>query len=258
MEVLNTKLSVRGLNKSFDGKKVLNDLNFDLMEGEFLSILGPSGCGKTTLLRILIGLETADSGEILKGGKDISGLPSSERGMGIVFQNYALFPNMNVLQNVEYALKLRKETKKQAREIALHTLEQVGLMDQKNKRPNQLSGGQQQRVAIARTLATNPDIILLDEPISALDVTNREIMKAELKALQKKFNATMLFITHDQEEAFFLSDRIMVMDKGNVEQLGTPQEIYHNPASDYIRSFVVEQLDKKYTDLLRYTGRDGL
>jgi len=175
-----------------------------------------------------------------------------------VFQNYALFPNMNVLQNVEYALKLRKETKKQAREIALHTLEQVGLMDQKNKRPNQLSGGQQQRVAIARTLATNPDIILLDEPISALDVTNREIMKAELKALQKKFNATMLFITHDQEEAFFLSDRIMVMDKGNVEQLGTPQEIYHNPASDYIRSFVVEQLDKKYTDLLRYTGRDGL
>ena len=258
MEVLNTKLSVRGLNKSFDGKQVLNDLNFDLMEGEFLSILGPSGCGKTTLLRILIGLETADSGEILKNGQDISGLPSDQRGMGIVFQNYALFPNMSVLQNVEYALKLRKETKKQAREIALHTLEQVGLMDQKNKRPNQLSGGQQQRVAIARTLATNPDIILLDEPISALDVTNREIMKAELKALQKKFNATMLFITHDQEEAFFLSDRIMVMDKGNVEQLGTPQEIYHNPASDYIRSFVVEQLDKKYTDLLRYTGRDGV
>ena len=258
MEVLNTKLSVRGLNKSFDGKKVLNDLNFDLMEGEFLSILGPSGCGKTTLLRILIGLETADSGQILKGGQDISGLPSDQRGMGIVFQNYALFPNMSVLQNVEYALKLRKETKKQAREIALHTLEQVGLMDQKNKRPNQLSGGQQQRVAIARTLATNPDIILLDEPISALDVTNREIMKAELKALQKKFNATMLFITHDQEEAFFLSDRIMVMDQGNVEQLGTPREIYHNPASDYIRSFVVEQLDKKYTDLLRYTGRDGV
>ncbi len=258
MEVLNTKLSVRGLNKSFDGKKVLNDLNFDLMEGEFLSILGPSGCGKTTLLRILIGLETADSGEILKGGKDISGLPSDKRGMGIVFQNYALFPNMTVLQNVEYALTLRKETKKQARQIALQTLEQVGLMDQMNKKPNQLSGGQQQRVAIARTLATNPDIILLDEPISALDVTTREIMKAELKALQKKFNATMLFITHDQEEAFFLSDRIMVMDKGNVEQLGTPQEIYNNPASDYIRSFVVEQLDKKYTDLLRYTGRDGV
>ena len=258
MEVLNAKLSVRNLNKSFDGKKVLNDLTFDLMEGEFLSILGPSGCGKTTLLRILIGLETADSGEILKGGQEISKLSSSERGMGIVFQNYALFPNMTVLQNVEYALTLNKETKKQAREIALHTLEQVGLMDQMNKRPNQLSGGQQQRVAIARTLATNPDIILLDEPISALDVTNREIMKAELKALQKKFNVTMLFITHDQEEAFFLSDRIMVMDQGNIEQLGTPLEIYREPASDYVRSFVVEQLDKKYTDLLRYTGRSNV
>ena len=258
MEVLKPKLSVRNLNKSFDGKKVLNDLSFDLMEGEFLSILGPSGCGKTTLLRILIGLETADNGQILKGGKEISGLSSFERGMGIVFQNYALFPNMTVLQNVEYALTLRKQTKKQAREIALRTLEQVGLLDQKNKRPNQLSGGQQQRVAIARTLATNPDIILLDEPISALDVTNREIMKAELKALQKKFNVTMLFITHDQEEAFFLSDRIMVMDQGNIEQLDTPLEIYRNPASDYVRSFVVEQLDKKYTDLLRYTGRSDV
>ena len=257
MEVLKPKLSVRNLNKSFDGKKVLNDLSFDLMEGEFLSILGPSGCGKTTLLRILIGLETADNGQILKGGKEISGLSSFERGMGIVFQNYALFPNMTVLQNVEYALTLRKETKKQAREIALRTLEQVGLLDQKNKWPNQLSGGQQQRVAIARTLATNPDIILLDEPISALDVTNREIMKAELKALQKKFNVTMLFITHDQEEAFFLSDRIMVMDQGNIEQLDTPLEIYRNPASEYVRSFVVEQLDKKYTDLLHYTGRDA-
>lgn len=255
MEVLTPKLSIRNMNKSFDGKPVLKNLNFDLMEGEFLSILGPSGCGKTTLLRILIGLDHADSGEILKGGRDISNLPSSKRGMGIVFQNYALFPNMTVLQNVEYALTLRKETRKDARAIAMRTLEQVGLMDQIHKYPNQLSGGQQQRVAIARTLATNPDIILLDEPISALDVTNREIMKAELKAIQKKFNATMLFITHDQEEAFFLSDRVMVMDEGNVEQLDTPLEIYKNPASDYVRSFVVEQLDKKYTDLLRYTGR---
>ena len=236
---------------------VLNNLNFDLMEGEFLSILGPSGCGKTTLLRILIGLEKADSGEILKNGKDISSLPSAKRGMGIVFQNYALFPNMTVLQNVEYALTLNKETKKNARDIALRTLEQVGLMDQIHKLPSQLSGGQQQRVAIARTLATNPDIILLDEPISALDVTNREIMKAELKSIQQKFHATMLFITHDQEEAFFLSDRIMVMDEGNVEQLDTPLEIYRNPASDYVRSFVVDQLDKKYEDLLRYTGRTG-
>ncbi len=257
MEVLTPKLSVRALNKSFDGKKVLNNLSFDLFEGEFLSILGPSGCGKTTLLRILIGLEAADSGQILKGEQEISALPSSQRGMGIVFQNYALFPNMTVLQNIQYALTLRKETKSQAREIALRTIEQVGLTDQLHKRPSQLSGGQQQRVAIARTLATNPDIILLDEPISALDVANREIMKAELKSLQKKFNATMLFITHDQEEAFFLSDRVMVMNQGNVEQLDTPLEIYRNPASSYVRQFVVEQLDKKYADLLHYTGRDG-
>ncbi len=257
MEVLTPKLSVRNLNKSFDGKVVLNDLSFDLLEGEFLSILGPSGCGKTTLLRILIGLEKADSGKIMKSGRDISVLSSYDRGMGIVFQNYALFPNMTVLQNVQYALTLRKETKDKAREIALQTLENVGLMDQMHKRPNQLSGGQQQRVAIARTLATNPDIILLDEPISALDVTNREIMKAELKQLQKKFNVTMLFITHDQEEAFFLSDRIMVMNEGNIEQMDTPQRIYQNPANDYIKEFVVEQLDKKYQDLLRYTGRDA-
>ena len=257
MEVLTPKLSVRNLNKSFDGKKILNDLSFDLMEGEFLSILGPSGCGKTTLLRILIGLETADSGQILKGEKEISGLNSFDRGMGIVFQNYALFPNMTVLQNVEYALTLRKETKKDARAIAERTLEQVGLTDQMSKKPSQLSGGQQQRVAIARTLATNPDIILLDEPISALDVANREMMKMELKALQKKFNVTMLFITHDQEEAFFLSDRIMVMNEGNIEQMDTPLAIYREPANDYVKSFVVDQLEKKYTDLLRYTGRDG-
>ena len=255
MEVLTPKISIQNLCKSFDGKTVLKNISFDLLEGEFLSVLGPSGCGKTTLLRILIGLEKADSGKILKGGKDISGLPSSKRGMGIVFQNYALFPNMTVLQNVEYALTLRPETKKTARKIATQTLEQVGLADQMGKRPHQLSGGQQQRVAIARTLATNPDVILLDEPISALDVANREIMKAELKAIQKKFHATMLFITHDQEEAFFLSDRIMVMNEGNIEQLDTPHNIYGNPANAYVSRFVVEQLDKKYEDLVHYTGR---
>lgn len=255
MEVLNSKLIIKDLTKKFGDKVILDNISFDLREGEFLSILGPSGCGKTTLLRILIGLETKDGGEIFKDGQEISALPSSERGMGIVFQNYALFPNMNVLQNVMYALTLRKDTKENAKEIAMKTIEHVGLTDQIHKYPNQLSGGQQQRVAIARTLAMNPDVILLDEPISALDVTNREIMKAELKSLQKKFNATMLFITHDQEEAFFLSDRIMVMNEGVIEQLDTPLEIYKNPASDYVREFVVEQLDKKYSDLLRYTGR---
>jgi len=256
MEVLKTKLSVNGVTKSYEGKTVLKNVSFDLYEGEFLSVLGPSGCGKTTLLRILIGLERADSGEIIKEGQDISSFKSIERGMGIVFQNYALFPNMTVLQNVEYALTLRKETKAMAREIAIRTIEQVGLSDQMHKKPSQLSGGQQQRVAIARTLATSPDIILLDEPISALDVANREIMKNELKAIQKKFKATMLFITHDQEEAFFLSDRIMIMNEGSVEQIDTPLEIYKNPKNQYVKEFVCDQLDKKYADLLRYTGRE--
>ena len=220
MEVLNkSKLIVKDLYKKFDNKDILKTISFDVKEGEFLSVLGPSGCGKTTLLRILIGLETQTSGTILMDGEDISHLKPDERGMGIIFQNYALFPNMTVLENVEYALKLHEQTKKDSRKIALSTLEAIGMHDQINKRPNQLSGGQQQRVAIARTLALNPKIVLLDEPISALDVSMREIMKKELKEIQKKFNSTMIFITHEQEEAFYLSDRIMVMSEGNIEQI---------------------------------------
>jgi iron(III) transport system ATP-binding protein len=207
VEVLNkSKLIVKDLYKKFDNKDILKTISFDVKEGEFLSVLGPSGCGKTTLLRILIGLETQTSGTILMDGEDISHLKPDERGMGIIFQNYALFPNMTVLENVEYALKLHEQTKKDSRKIALSTLEAIGMHDQINKRPNQLSGGQQQRVAIARTLALNPKIVLLDEPISALDVSMREVMKKELKEIQKKFNSTMIFITHEQEEAFYLSD----------------------------------------------------
>ena len=255
MEVLKPALSVRHLHKSYDGKPILHDLTFDVMEGEFLSILGPSGCGKTTLLRILIGLEKQDKGQIFRGSEDISSLPIVKRGMGMVFQNYALFPNMTVLENVEYALTIRKDTRSTARKVALDTLENIGLSDQLHKLPYQLSGGQQQRVAIARTLATSPHMILLDEPISALDVANREIMKAELKELQKKLRITTVLITHDQEEAFFLSDRIMVMHDGTLEQLDTPLAIYRRPANDYVREAVVDQLDKKHRDYLRYTGR---
>lgn len=250
------KLTVKDLYKNFDNKTVLNHISFDVKNGEFLSVLGPSGCGKTTLLRILIGLETQTSGEIIKEGKDISKLVPSERGMGIVFQNYALFPNMTVLENVEYALKLRKDTASRSREIAEHTLEMIGMKDQLNKKPKQLSGGQQQRVAIARTLATNPDIILLDEPISALDVSMREVMKKELKEIQKKFNATMIFITHEQEEAFYLSDRIMVMSEGNIEQIDTPRNIYDHPANEYVKDFVIAHLDSKLESLMKCTGRD--
>ena len=200
MEVLEKeKLIVRDLYKNFDGKDVLKTISFTVHEGEFLSVLGPSGCGKTTLLRILIGLEQQTKGQILMDGEDISHLKPSERNMGIIFQNYALFPNMTVLENVEYALKLRSDKKAESRKIALQTLEAIGMSDQIKKRPSQLSGGQQQRVAIARTLALNPKIILLDEPISALDVSMREVMKKELKDIQRRFHSTMIFITHEQE-----------------------------------------------------------
>ena len=256
MEVLNkSKLIVKDLYKKFDNKDILKTISFDVKEGEFLSVLGPSGCGKTTLLRILIGLETQTSGTILMDGEDISHLKPDERGMGIIFQNYALFPNMTVLENVEYALKLHEQTKKESRKIALSTLEAIGMHDQINKRPNQLSGGQQQRVAIARTLALNPKIVLLDEPISALDVSMREVMKKELKEIQKKFNSTMIFITHEQEEAFYLSDRIMVMSEGNIEQIDTPRNIYEHPANQYIKDFVIAHLDSKLVSLCVCTGK---
>lgn len=258
MEILNEdiKLSVKQLYKNFDGKDVLNRISFDVKNGEFLSVLGPSGCGKTTLLRILIGLDQQNDGQILLDGTDISKRKPNERGMGIIFQNYALFPNMTVFENVEYALKLHPELKQKSKEIASTTLEQIGMMEHKDKKPGQLSGGQQQRVAIARTLALNPKVILLDEPISALDVTNREIMKKELKEIQRKFHSTMIFITHEQEEAFYLSDRIMVMSEGNIEQLDTPKNIYDHPANEYIKEFVVAHLDQKYESLLKCTGRD--
>lgn len=257
MEVLEKeKLIVRDLYKNFDGKDVLKTISFTVHEGEFLSVLGPSGCGKTTLLRILIGLEQQTKGQILMDGEDISHLKPSERNMGIIFQNYALFPNMTVLENVEYALKLRSDKKAESRKIALQTLEAIGMSDQIKKRPSQLSGGQQQRVAIARTLALNPKIILLDEPISALDVSMREVMKKELKDIQKKFNSTMIFITHEQEEAFYLSDRIMVMSEGNIEQIDTPRNIYEHPANDYIKDFVIAHLDSKLASLCVCTGKN--
>ena len=257
MELLDkdVKLIVKDLYKEYEGEAILKNISFDVKKGEFLSVLGPSGCGKTTLLRILIGLEKQDKGTITKEGVEISNLDPSKRGMGIIFQNYALFPNMTVLENVEYALKIRADKKANANKIAMETLEMLGLTEHLNKKPRQLSGGQQQRVAIARTLALNPDIILLDEAISALDVQNREIMKKELKVIQKKFNSTMTFITHEQEEAFYLADRVMIMSEGNIEQIDTPENIYNHPANDYIREFVIAHLEQKYASLCKCTVR---
>lgn len=255
--MFNSKIVIKNLNKSFGSKQVLKNLNFEIKDGEFISVLGPSGCGKTTLLRILIGLDNADSGEILKDGENITNVHPSKRGMGIVFQNYALFENMTVLQNVEYALTHNKEykskyTKEEARNIALKTLKDVGLEEHINKKPVALSGGQQQRVAIARTLAMNPEIILFDEPMSALDVETRLSLRQEIKDIQKRYGTSMFYITHDQEEAFAMSDRIMVMNNGNIHQLDTPQNIINSPADDYVNQFVLQNLKTKINSLIKY------
>lgn len=249
-----TKIAVKNLLKTFGGKTILNKISFEVNEGEFLSILGPSGCGKTTLLRILIGIDWANEGTIEKDGQDITQTEPSKRGMGIVFQNYALFPNMTVLQNVMYALRFRPELKSNAKAIATDIIEKVGLTEHSNKKPNKLSGGQQQRVAIARTLALSPDVVLFDEPMSALDAANRVSLRHEIKEIQNKFGITMIYITHDQEEAFSMSDRIMVMDEGNIMQIDTPKNVFHHPSNDYVRTFVTGHLEEKIRSIQESAG----
>ena len=251
------KLIVRGLRKSFGKSSVLRDIDFTVQEGEFLSLLGPSGCGKTTILRILIGLEKPDAGQIIKDGRDITSLAPSQRGMGIVFQNYALFENMTVLKNVEYALRRRGDSREEARAQALRMLDMVGLGDLAHRKPGRLSGGQQQRVAIARTLALQPDIVLFDEPMSALDVDTRMSLRTELKALQRQLGTTMIYITHDQEEAFAMSDRIMVMEEGRIHQLDTPENIVAHPANEYVERFVIRNIQLKADSLIRFVNHEA-
>ena len=245
-------LKVAEVCKSYDGRPALDNVSFSVEKGEFLSILGPSGCGKTTLLRILIGLLAADSGRIELEGEDITRNAPDKRRMGIVFQNYALFENMTVRKNIEYAMRLRPEMKSGAAGRATELIEQVGLAEHADKYPVNLSGGQQQRVAIARTLALGPDIVLFDEPMSALDVATRLSLRTELKTIQKKFGTTMIYITHDQEEAFAMSDRIMVMGNARIHQLDTPESLLDNPADDYVRSFVIDNLKAKIDSLTKY------
>ena len=259
---MSIKLIAKDLEMVFDGKRTLNKVNFAVQDGEFLSILGPSGCGKTTILRILIGLLEPTGGKVYKDGEDITDAPPADRSMGIVFQNYALFENMTVLQNVEYALKIKKENKsKEAkakiRERALEMLDHLGLSEHVNKMPGMLSGGQQQRVAIARTMVLNPEIILFDEPMSALDVETRLSLRAELKQIQKDFGTTMIYITHDQEEAFAMSDRIMVMREANIVQLDTPENIVDHPADDYVKDFVLRNLQIKVDSLVKYVRTEA-
>ena len=249
-------LTIKDLKKVYNNKIVLNSINFEVKNGEFLSILGPSGCGKTTLLKILIGIETPTEGKIIKDDIDITKFDPSARGMGIVFQNYALFQNMTVLENVMYALNLKIKNRKEAEKQSLEMLEMVNMSEHIKKYPHELSGGQQQRVAIARTLVLKPDIILFDEPMSALDADNRLSLRRELKLIQKKLKTTMIYITHDQEEAFSLSDRVMVMRDGNIEQLDKPSKIFNKPANEYVRNFVTNHLIEKINSIEECIGTD--
>lgn len=248
------KLRIKNLIKIYDNKKVLDNITFSVEDGEFLSILGSSGCGKTTLLKIIIGIEKPTSGKITKNRKNITNSDPSKRGMGIVFQDYALFPNMTVLENVMYALKLKLKDKNKAKEESLKMLEMVKMTEHSKKYPHELSGGQKQRVAIARTLALKPDVVLFDEPMSALDADNRLVLRKELKSIQNQLKTTMIYITHDQEEAFSLSDRVMVLNNGKIQQIDTPQEIFNHPKNEYVRKFVTDHLIEKVKSIEKCTG----
>src|SRR5215207_557415 len=231
-------LEVRNLSKRFGDFIALGDISLDIAEGEFVCFLGPSGCGKTTLLRAIAGLDPQSSGTIHQKGRDISALPPAKRDFGIVFQSYALFPNLTVTDNVGYGLVSRREGKAAIGRRVNELLTLVGLPDAGPKYPAQLSGGQQQRVALARALATSPGLLLLDEPLSALDAKVRVRLRDEIRAVQKRLGVTTVMVTHDQEEALAMADRIVVMNHGAIEQVGTPEEIYRAPASPFVADFV--------------------
>ena len=230
--------SVVGVSKRFGTTSVLENISFDVAEGEVLVLLGASGSGKTTILRIIAGLEMPYTGKVILHGKDVTELPARERGVGVIFQSYALFPKMTVEKNIGYGLRIRKRRRKEIRATVDELLSLVQLEEHPKKYPSQLSGGQQQRVAIARTLAYKPEVLLFDEPFGALDTQTRVKLRREIRALLKKVNVPSIFITHDQEEALELGDRVAVINVGHIEQIGTPFEIYNHPATEYVATFL--------------------
>jgi iron(III) transport system ATP-binding protein len=231
-------LRLQGIRKSFGSFQALRDIDLTISRGEFVCFLGPSGCGKTTLLRIIAGLETQTAGRILQGERDISRLPPADRDYGIVFQSYALFPNLSVADNVSYGLVNRRDARASIAARVDELLKLVGLPGSGAKFPAQLSGGQQQRIALARALATAPGLLLLDEPLSALDALERVRLRQEIRSLQQKLGVTTIMVTHDQEEALSVADRIVVMNHGAIEQVGTPLEVYRDPATPFVADFV--------------------
>ena len=231
-------LELSGVSKTFGGFSALRDIELSITKGEFVCFLGPSGCGKTTLLRIIAGLETQSAGRIEQAGRDISRLPPAQRDYGIVFQSYALFPNLTVADNVAYGLVNRKTPRAKIRTRVSELVALVGLPGSEAKFPAQLSGGQQQRIALARALATSPGLLLLDEPLSALDAIVRVHLRQEIRSLQRKLGVTTIMVTHDQEEALSVADRIVVMNQGVIEQVGTPMQVYREPATAFVADFV--------------------
>jgi len=233
-----TAVCVRDVSKRFGDTTVLDDINFDVAEGEIVVLLGASGSGKTTILRIISGLEMPASGQVILHGKDVTKIPARIRGTGVIFQSYALFPKMNVIQNIAYGLKLRRKAKGDIKQTIDRLVELVHLEEHRDKYPSQLSGGQQQRVAIARALAYEPEVLLFDEPFGALDAQIRAKLRREIRALLKEIKVPSIFITHDQEEALELGDRIAVLNAGRIEQIGTPYEVYSKPSTEYVATFL--------------------
>jgi putative spermidine/putrescine transport system ATP-binding protein len=244
-----TRLELRGITKSFGQTSALKALDLTVEPGELITLLGPSGCGKTTALRIVAGFVAADRGAVLLDGQDISPIPANRRDMGMVFQSYSLFPHLDALDNVAFGLRMRRQATARRRATAGEMLELVGLSAQANRYPHQLSGGQQQRVALARALAVGPRILLLDEPLSALDAKVRVNLRDEISHLQRELGMTTVFVTHDQEEAMAISDRVAVMADGRLEQIGPPAAVYREPATPFVARFVgtVSTLDGRAT-----------
>ncbi|MGN0350241.1 MAG: ABC transporter ATP-binding protein [Roseburia sp.] len=240
-------LRLENISKSFDGITILRDINLEIAKGEIVSILGPSGSGKTTLLNLILGLTDVDSGKIIYDGEDLTNVPMEERGFNIVFQDYALFPHLNAYQNITYGLRNKPDisTKEEVDDL-IHLL---GLEEHLDKKIDQLSGGQKQRVALARTMVMKPKILLLDEPLSALDGVIKESIKDRIKTIAKEFHLTTIIVTHDPEEALTLSDRVLIVNEGTISQYGKPEEIINTPANNFIREFILNQLEIKKNNI---------